>query len=82
MDNRGLVEASDAWLSELDDFGVFDMAGIELVVEPGSWLAEVNDSDIVVIDRMTPVAVTSDRLKKVNAVTVAGTATLVVTPGV
>ena len=34
MDNRGLVEASDAWLSELDDFGVFDMARIELVVEP------------------------------------------------
>ena len=82
MDNRWLIEASGAWLSELDDFDVVDMEGIELVVEPGSWPAEVNDSDIVVIDGMTPVAVTSDRLKKVNAVTVAGTATLVVPPGV
>ena len=57
------------------------MESIELVVEPSSWLAEVNDSDIVVVDRMTPVAETNDRLKKVDGVTVADIATLVVAPG-
>ena len=58
------------------------MEGIELVVEPSSWLAEVNDSDFVVSDEMTPVAGNSDRLKKVNGVTLAGIATLVAAPGV
>ena len=58
------------------------MAGIELVVEPISLLAEVNDSDFVVIDGMTPVAETNDRLKKVNGVTLAGIATLVAALGV
>ena len=81
-DSRRLVEASDVWLSKLVDFDVLDMEGIELVVEPSSWLAEVNDSDFVVSDEMTPVAGTSDRLKKVNGVTLAGIATLVAAPGV
>ena len=65
----------------LDDSDILDMESIELVVEPSSWLAEVNDSDFVVVDRMTPVAETNDRLKKVDGVTVADIATLVVTPG-
>ena len=57
------------------------MEGIELVVEPSSWIAEVNDSDFVVVDRMTPVVEINDRLKKVNGVTVADIATIVVAPG-
>ena len=58
------------------------MAGVELVVEPISGLAEVNTSDFAVIDGMTPVAETNDRLKKVNGITLAGIVTLVAALGV
>ncbi|RMX60023.1 hypothetical protein pdam_00020388 [Pocillopora damicornis] len=72
VDGTTCVIVSDSLLPGVDDFDV--TAVNERILEV---VNEVNNSDFVVIDGMTPVAETNDRLKKVNGVTLAGIATLV-----